>query len=212
MDTLSYILQKYSINLDNRRMPIEIPNVGRDDLAVLFHELGFTIGAEIGTEQGLYAETLCKGNPNLHLYCVDPWKSYRGYLDHITQEKLDNFYEIAKARLAPYNVELVRKFSMEAVKDFKRNSLDFVYIDANHEFRYIVEDLCEWPAKVRPGGIIAGHDFCQRKDKGYHVHVVEAVMGYTSAYKISPWFVLGTKAIVPNETRDSTRSFFWVKE
>lgn len=212
VNTLDYIVQKFKLNPDQRQ-PVEIPNTDRNTLASLFGELGFKMGAEIGVELGIYAETLCKRNPGVHLYAVDAWAAYAGYRDHVSQGKLDGFYEQVKERLAPYHCELIREFSMDAVKRFAPNSLDFVYIDANHEFRYVAEDLAEWSKVVRPGGIVAGHDYCKRTvSQPYSCHVVEVVQAYTQAYHIRPWFVLGSKDIREGELRDRPRSWMWVKQ
>lgn len=193
-------------------MPIEIPNTDRVTLAELFHELGFSIGAEIGVEQGVYSEVLCQKNPGLQLYCVDAWQAYKGYRDHVSQEKLDGFFEATQARLAKYDCHFIRQFSMDAVMHFPPNTLDFVYIDANHTFRHFTDDIDAWQKVVRPGGILAGHDYCKRKDSsGYQVHVVEVVQAYTQAYHISPWFVLGSKDIKDGQFRDRPRSWMWVK-
>ena len=74
MNTYQYILKKYNIN-PGRQYIIEIPNMGRADLAALFAELKFKKGVEVGVEQGLYSEVLLKANPKLHLYSIDPWKA-----------------------------------------------------------------------------------------------------------------------------------------
>lgn len=200
MDTLNTIVEKYRLNL-NERLPIQI-NIGRLELAGLFAELDFKTGAEIGVEQGLYTEVLCKANPRAAIYAADAWQAYNGYREHVSQEKLDGFYGAAKRRLAPYNCYLLRGFSRDISSQFDDNWLDFVYIDSNHDFQYVVNDLAEWSKKVRPGGIIAGHDY--RKDKGgAPFHVKYAVDGFTAAYRVSPWFVL---------RGDKSASFMWVKE
>jgi hypothetical protein len=87
------------------------------------------------------------------LYCIDPWELDKGYEEYWADEqsKLDELYEETKKRLSGYNCEIIRKTSMEAVKDFEPNSLDFVYIDANHHFDYVVNDIIEWEKIVRPG-------------------------------------------------------------
>jgi len=212
MDTLQYIKERFNLEFDrNTRLPIEIPNIGRVGMAELFREMGFTIGAEVGVEQGVYSEELCRANPDLKLYAVDAWKAYKGYRDHTTQQKLEAFYESAKNRLEGYNCELVRKFSMDAVKDFKDRSLDFVYIDANHDFQNCTNDIAEWSKKVKIGGIISGHDYASQR-KPTNMHVAEVVNGYTKAYDIKPWFVLGTKAIVRGIIRDESRSWMWVNQ
>jgi len=209
--TLSYILNRFQIDPTRVRSPIELPNFGRDDLATLFSELGFKVGAEIGVEQGLYSEVLCKANPDMKLYGVDAWAAYKGYRDHSSQEKMDGFYQDAIDRLAPYNCEIVRKFSIEASLDFPDKSLDFIYIDANHELYYVLDDLRAWPRKVKRGGIIAGHDYIESTRNDSRNHVVMAIDAFTHAYRIHPWFLLGRKHPLPGEIRDKTRSWMMVR-
>ena len=209
MGTLNYIVTKYDLNTAGR-LPIEIPNVNREDLARLFHELGFTAGAEVGVEQGRYSEVLCRENPGLHLHCVDAWRAYKGYREHVSQSKLDGFFEATQERLSGYTVTYHRGWSVEVAKTFNDSSLDFVYIDANHEFKQVCDDLYAWLPKVKPGGIISGHDYIRRKSESYLCQVVELINGYTQAYHVKPWFVLGTKAVVGR--RDRPRSWMWVKE
>ena len=57
------------------------------------------------------------------------------------------------------NIVKIRKSSMEAVKDFENESLDAVYIDAAHEEEFVREDIREWRKKIKPGGLLCGHDF-----------------------------------------------------
>lgn len=211
-DTLQKIHQKFNIPLEMpKHMPIEIPNIGRDGMAAFFHELGFKIGAEVGVEKGTFSESLCKNNPGLILYCVDAWKAYRGYRDHMRQAKLDDFYRITQETLKQYNVRIIRKFSMDAVKEFADRSLDFVYIDANHDIQNVINDVHEWRKKVKVGGIIAGHDYADQR-KPSNMHVYEAINAYTRSYDIRPWFVLGSKAIVDGMIRDEQRSWMFVNE
>jgi hypothetical protein len=72
--------------------------------------------------------------------------------------------------------------------------------------------MIEWSKKVRSGGIVSGHDFYQSTRKDSRCHVMPAVIGYTWAYRIQPWFILGTKAKTPGLVRDTLRSWFWVRE
>lgn len=207
---LSYIVNKYNLD-QSAGMPVEIPNTDRNTLARLFYELGYKVGAEIGVERGLYSEVLCKSNPNLELYSVDAWTAYRGYRDHVTQAKLDDIYADAKQRLSPFKCTLVKGFSLDVANDFRDGSLDFVYVDANHEVRQVIDDISAWDRKVRPGGIVAGHDYTLRKGAGYLMHVPYAVQAWTKSYSIAPWFVLGRKEAIPGEIREKTRSWFYVK-
>jgi hypothetical protein len=219
MDTLNYLIGKYKINV-NQQSPIEVPMMRRVDLASDFAALGFRVGVEVGVEQGFFSEVLCKANPDMKLYSVDAWSAYPGFHDYTENDKdaLDEHHEEAKTRLAQYNCEIINKFSMDAVKDFKDESIDFVYIDANHEIPWCLEDIFWWSKKVRIGGIVAGHDYYKstrgRKSK---CHVWYAVNMYTQALCIKPWFLIGAKveavrAAPPEYSRDAERSWMWVKD
>lgn len=212
MNTLDYILEKFNIAYNKKMpMPIEIPNFGRNNLATLFAELGFKTGAEIGVETGAYSETLLKNNPGLKLYSIDPWKAYNDFRDYTNQDKLNSLYEETRTRLAPYSCKIIRKFSQDATKDFTDNSLDFVYIDGNHSFLNIANDIIEWTKKVRVGGIISGHDYVKHKPH-MKIHVKQVVIAYTDAYFIKPWFVLGSYEEISGQIRDNSRSWMWVKQ
>lgn len=131
----------------------------RNDLAAHFALEQFSVGAEVGVLDGTYSMMLCDANPSLKLFCIDSWRVHKGYKDYQRESTMNRSFENAKRNLEGYNCELVRKYSMEAIKDFENESLDFVYIDANHAFEYVMQDIIEWTKKVKKGGIVAGHDF-----------------------------------------------------
>jgi len=220
MKALEYIAKKYGVNINQRRQPVEIKNTTRETLAEMFCELDYKIGAEIGVERGIYSEILLQKNPKLEkLYSIDAWEAYEGYRDHMTQPEMDELLEDTRKRLDPYGkrVEIIKGFSTNVAKVFADESLDFVYLDANHDFEHVVEDIAAWEKKVKVGGIIAGHDYIRRKTNAFLMHVPYAIDAYVSAYQIKPLFVLGRKDARANnnpkrgELRDSTRSWFYVK-
>ena len=203
-DTLKYIKKKYDLRYQVP-MPIVLPIDRENGLTELFNELGFKVGAEIGTSKGRYAKWLLLRVKGLKLYCVDPWEIYDDYVEYNnkeTKETCDDFFEQTKERLKGMNVEFIRKRSMDAVKDFKDNSLDFVFIDGNHTFEYAVEDIAKWEKKVRIGGIVSGHDYWNsiKRRKLYVsnltplermklVQVKDAIDAWTKTNRIKPWFV-----------------------
>lgn len=200
-------------------LPVEIPNFGRNQLALLFTELGFRRGAEVGVMKGEYSQVLLEACPNLHLICVDAWQAYEGY-DMGDQAKMDELFARAQKRLSRYpNKTFIREFSVDAAKQVPNDSLDFVYIDAAHDFFNVVNDLNAWTPKVRKGGIISGHDYIMR-GMGPNIygkanmtfHVKQAVDAWALSFLIDPWFVLGRKEPREGEIRDKIRSFMWVKE
>lgn len=217
MNAYAYILNKYAINPGKEHV-VEIPNMGRNNLAELFAELNFNSGAEIGVGVGSYSEVLCQANPNLRLYSIDPWKISAYDPDvvpakiaiHDSQEKFDEEYEEAKKRLAPYNCAIIRQDSLTTAHDFAVSSLDFVYIDANHNFVNVANDLHAWKKKVRAGGILSGHDFEDFHYKKQN-HVKLAVQAYMQSYRMFPYFIVGAQTPKEGEIRDRVRSWMWVK-
>ena len=186
----------------NQKSPIELPKMTRKNLARLFRHLRFRIGVEVGVEKGLYSSILCKCNPQMKLYSVDAWTPYKGYRGYVSQGRFNKLYDEAKERLAFYNnCEVVKAFSMDAVKQFKNGSLDFVYIDGSHEFQQVTNDIAEWSKKVRKGGIVSGHDFRRGAGK-WTCHVKDVVQAWTYSHRIRPWFVL---------RGDKSPTWFWVK-
>jgi len=207
---LQHILKKYHFEslpgvFDGKRnRMLEIPGRRGEVFPELFTELGYTRGVEVGVEQAVFAKTLCQGIKTLNvLYGVDPWKAYSGYREHVSQEKLDGFYDDVLKKMKNEPFIPIRKFSHEAAEDFADGSLDFVYIDGNHEFFEVTRDLHVWIPKIRKGGIVAGHDF--RRNSGKYVNDVKDVIpAYMYAKQIPIWFVVREK--------QSASSWFFVKE
>lgn len=190
------------------RCPIALPRLSRNHLPTLCRELGFTAAAEIGVWRGAYSALFCEANPAMQMLCVDPWISHAAWKD--TKNKLDpaeaeafmaESFADACTRLGAFpNATIIRKFSAEAAHDVPDGSLDLVYVDGNHVYDAVLEDLTLWAPKVRSGGLVSGHDY-RRFDNKPFIHVVDAVNDYTKAHGIDPWFVLAA---------DKTPSFLWV--
>lgn len=215
-NTLKYIANKFNLDIGNQYI-VDIPNMGRDDMASLFAELGFNEGAEVGVELGLYSEVLLKANPKLHLSCIDPWlasaydPAFGTHAVDTEQEKYDERYSECKERLSMYNATIVRKPSLDALNLFEDGSLDFVYIDANHDFPNFINDLHQWSKKVKIGGIVSGHDYAVFSYKKAN-HVKRALDAYARCYRMIPFFVIGALEYKEGTTRDKYRSWMWVKD
>lgn len=189
--------------------PFWIPDVTRDQLPEFFKSLGFTTGAEIGVSWGQNIVDYCKAG--LKIYGIDPWQNsedniYRKIIS-IPGEKaktVEDVYKYAIERTAAYpNCTLIRKTSVDALADFPKRSLDFVYIDANHDFGYVAMDLMKWADKVKKGGVIAGHDYYSTKrDRGVR-HVGNIVDAFAKSYDFENFYVLGRK----NEERTADEQF-----
>jgi SAM-dependent methyltransferase len=118
------------------------------------------IGSWKGRSASFMAVEIINSNKNIKFDCVDTWE---GSIEHktydvITEEKL---YDIFLSNIEPVKhiVNPVRMTSIEASKLYDDNSLDFVFIDASHEYEDVKQDILAWLPKVKIGGILAGHDY-----------------------------------------------------
>lgn len=148
----------------------------RIELAKYFAELGFKTGAEIGVSHGIYSEILCQSIPNLKLFGVDPYWAYPGNRHYRDQESHDATYINAKKRLEKYPKFIFMKTtSIEATKYIADGCLDFVFIDGNHRYEHVLEDIKAWDPKVKQGGIVSGHDYYEFRAAGVIRAVDECV-------------------------------------
>lgn len=215
METREYIVKKYNINIDGRYI-IDIPNIGRDDMAGLFAELDFKKGAEIGVFKGKYSEVLCKKNPQAHIWGVDAWKLDAHpegvFVNGEEQAYFDKCYQETLNRMKPFNnYTIIKKYSMDALKDIPDQSLDFVYIDAGHDFMSFTEDLHWWLKKLKVGGIMSGHDYARYPFEKM-IHVKRVLEAYVWSYKLMPIYIIGAEAKISGTIRDRYRSWMFTKE
>ena len=142
------------------------------------------IGVEIGTYYGQWAEHVLK-NWNGNLIGVDPYINYpkEEYLDGCNLVDLEEARYQALHVLKPFGerFSLMRMPSMEAVLEFEDGSLDWVYLDGNHDYKHVFEDMNAWWPKVRRGGVLGGHDFMFRDDHLQRCGVEQAVKDFVAS-------------------------------
>jgi glycosyltransferase involved in cell wall biosynthesis len=130
---------------------------------------GLKVGAEIGVAYGAHCEAILEHTSVSRLYGVDSYTHRADYDDpmNLPQPEFDLLCEKTRKRLEPFGERftLVRQDSRSAAGSVP-DELDFVYIDADHSYGGVFNDLCAWFRKVRPGGIVAGHDYGHRNFQG----------------------------------------------
>ena len=114
--------------------------------------------AEIGTFGGENAKNILEKLNVEKIYLIDPWDSYEGYSEY-NHNLLNKYLQETKKRLKKFSKKIifVKKYSHEAIKTIN-SKLDFVYIDGNHDYKYVKKDIELYWKKLRKGGILAGHD------------------------------------------------------
>lgn len=158
---------------------------------------------EIGTHRGAFAEPFISIWPG-RLICVDPWDTPSGYEDQARYllaidgtGNREEDYEEAKRVLGKYGerVLFMRTTSHEAAEQFEEGQLDFVYLDGDHSEESVRQDLTLWWPKLRPGGILAGHDIvCPGPDTydNWGRSIQPAVWDFSRAQGVHVYLVVET--------------------
>lgn len=141
----------------------------RNDLGNLAELLGYETCIEIGVRTARFALILMQNWPSMKAYYgIDPYLQQKNYIDlsNSNNETQNEIYLKSKAELEEIakkrkilTVQLIRKFSSDAVNLFEDESIDFIYIDARHDYCAVTEDLEAYYPKVKCNGMLAGHDF-----------------------------------------------------
>jgi len=112
------------------------------------------IVAEVGVDEGVFTEqilTICKP-AKLHL--IDVWGSERYHSGKASEVKR-KFRE----QIRDGSVEINQGYSTEVLAEFEDGYFDWVYIDSAHTYSTTANELKLARRKVKPRGMIAGHDY-----------------------------------------------------
>lgn len=166
------------------------PWVGRSGFGEFLNGLSLTGEAvEVGVHRGDFTKTLLDQWKGRVLHCIDPYLSEYDPEDPIhgtnREEDYKAWKEVVQARgpLAA-NVAFYGVVSKQAVSLFQDGSLDFVYIDACHQYEAVRDDLSTWWPKLKPGGVLAGHDIvCVGEiDGGWGKYIQRAAVEFGNYY------------------------------
>jgi hypothetical protein len=141
------------------------------------------IAVEVGVWLGHFSYPFMNQWRGNKMYLVDPWQKLEDYDDLRSRNFDSKDYGIVLKKFGPYiqhnKVGICRHTSKEAATILPDN-LDFVYIDANHAYKYVLEDMKLWWPKVKDGGILAGHDFYSID----HFGVTQAVIEFATEHQV----------------------------
>lgn len=169
-----------------RRLPLALVDLGMN------HRI-----CEVGVWKGEFQEKLLECNPEISVM-VDIWRVDPAPNKEImaNQETFEKFYQMAlKKQWDDPRCYCLRMFSAQAAKLFAPHFFDCVYIDGDHTYEGVATDIAAWWPKIKPGGIISGHDYGRKR--GVRKAVSEFVEQYGlqnrlhSTQEIAPsWFVM----------------------
>lgn len=154
----------------------------------------YKIGAELGVQLGKNLFEIKEAFPDeLILYGIDIWSDkqvrFDGTMD-LTNIKPNAAWGTVNDKWQklknPDQVKLIRDFTSNASRKFEDESLDFIFIDASHQYDEVYLDIKLWKSKVRKGGLISGHDIHM---KGVVKAVNQLLPGWQKAGGDNVWFI-----------------------
>jgi hypothetical protein len=157
-------------------------------------------GVEVGVFKGDFSKEILSKWPGT-LYMVDPWRPLGDeYIDSSNHKNHSTAYSETMGSIGGFEDRaiMVRALSEQAVDLFEDDSLDFVYLDGNHAYDFIKQDIELWYPKVKKGGLVAGHDYlgmdwyggttflANGKDKHIYSNNGSGPMKYAGIFGVNP--------------------------
>lgn len=181
------------------QIPVAAPPHSRQLAGVLAKHFGTDkplVGVEIGVYRGETASHLLSVFPKLTLFMVDPWREYPAsehatlQHDQISCQKQAGHDECRKLAYEATESWRDRRVVLETTSERAAaiftgqhllvSQIDFAFLDGRHDVGGVRDDIAAWWPKIRPGGILAGHDINHRRFKG----VTQAVNEFVAANQL----------------------------
>ena len=131
------------------------------------------VGVWKGMSAAYMAVKIINSGKNIKFDCVDYWE-YVDYLPDDIEKELfpENLYDTFLKNIEPVKhiINPIKELSWDGAKHYEDKSLDFIFIDAAHDYESVKKDINAWFPKLKPTGIIAGHDYtwCVDVEKAVH--------------------------------------------
>lgn len=134
-----------------------------------------SVGAEIGVHKGGFSVQILRIVKPTKLHLIDPWNYEQAdeYKDALYggkskggQAEMDKRFDDVRSRFSSHieagQVVVHRGYSSDVSKEFPDGYFDWVYIDGNHLYEFVIKDLEQYYEKVKSGGLITGDDYTER--------------------------------------------------
>jgi len=149
------------------------------------------VGVEVGVQAGVFSNCILENCKDLKLYLIDCWETqdFNIYPDIANVDLRSHAQALIHTISLNWKffdrLKIIKDFSKNAVTYFKDESLDFIYLDANHKSEAFIEDLSLWYPKLKIGGLFAGHDYIDESiESGYgaKIEVKSAINNFSKEY------------------------------
>jgi len=163
-------------------------------LAQQIEAKGWTHGAELGVYKGMTLIYQLARFKELHMLAVDTWtphvqeadvpspEGFRSY----EEDDLDAYLQTIQRRIAELDAvdrcEIMRMTTDRAADFVAPQSIDFVFIDADHTYEGVKNDILRWAPKIREGGMLLGHDANNPPFPGVNKALDELLPGWEAGH------------------------------
>jgi hypothetical protein len=133
-------------------------------LTYIYKTLNPHVVCEVGVKQGIYSKHMLENIPSIEkLYLIDLWKQQNNYVDssNVSDNVHAKHYNQTLQNTKDWEdrVILLRGYTNEMCHNIPDGSLDWVYIDARHDYKGASEDIENFYPKLKDTGIMSGHDY-----------------------------------------------------
>lgn len=133
-------------------------------------------GVEVGVHRGATSALLLREFPALTLAMVDPWACYPAEHPYrqsgdgcskFTWEQQDENYRAALAatEFAAKRRRVLKMPSVRAAERWVVSRLSFCFVDGDHRYEAVAQDIASWWPRIEAGGILCGHDIDHPRDR-----------------------------------------------
>ena len=141
-------------------------------LEELINKNNYTSFAEIGVWKGNTSRYLLNNCKLTSVTCVDNYKHNSDMMNHINKDMIEEVKSSVSDLMNNPKVRFIQEDSVKASESVKDNSIDLIYIDADHSYETVKKDIEAWLPKLKAGGMITGHD-CGFQSLGVALAVTE---------------------------------------
>jgi len=164
----------------------------RDNISRILNDKEYKLGIEVGTFVGEFSKTILS-TWNGILYCLDVWRGMDDYKDSSNISDPIKTISLVLDNVKGYEDRcvLIRTTSKYGSTMFPDEYFDFIYIDANHKYKYVKEDISCWYPKIKKGGMMSGHDYIRdynsdRSINGLDTNVWLSTGEYCGVFGVNP--------------------------
>lgn len=157
----------------------------------LYNLSDIPIVVEIGSYSGESSIIFAQEFPFAIIYCIDPWVNGYDDKDIISFADMEKIEKEFDERTKYYK-------NIVKIKDYSTNiniqNVSMIYIDGNHQYEFVKNDILHWKDKILPNGIISGHDYYDHQEHSHVAGVKKAVLellGFPNLrYKDGSWIII----------------------